>query len=1723
VDVFGLRNKLVGDYAEYVRSFIRIADDRIREYVDTNLEEGLLWPDPLLQLNPAFEPGEYVDQLVQDGILHEECRRIFRIKSDPNEPGRALRLHRHQSDAVRAATSGENYVLTTGTGSGKSLAYMIPIVDHVLRSGPGKGIQAIIVYPMNALCNSQHGELEKFLCYGYPDMKGPVRFAQYTGQERDEAKREIVENPPDVLLTNYVMLELILTRPYEVKNIVKAARDLRFLVLDELHTYRGRQGADVAMLVRRVRDACEANRLQCVGTSATLAGPGTYDEQRKEIATVATRLFGDAVRPAMVIGETLERATPETDLKTADFAAALGDRIQDSHVPHDYAGFVQDPLSIWLENTLGISTEPESGRLVRAKPRPITGPSGASRELSERTGIPQEQCTEAIKQRLLLGYSFSNPDTGFPAFAFRLHQFFSRGDTVYAALGSEEERYITIHGQQFVPNDRKRVLLPLVFCRECGQEYHCVRVSHSQDAGKRVFLPRELNDRASDETGEPGFLYLNSEFPWPLDAGEIGLRLPEDWLEESRGTHRVRRDRRRDVPQHVRVGPDGMESDQGIECSYVEAPFRFCLRCGVSYGHRQTSDFAKLTPLGTEGRSTATTIMSLSIVRNLRLEGTLPQKARKLLSFTDNRQDASLQAGHFNDFVEVGLLRAALHKAVSDTGSRGLGHDELTQRVFNALDLPLSFYAADPDIKFQAKAETERAFRRVLGYRLYRDLKRGWRVMSPNLEQCGLLEIGYLSLDDLCQAIDQWQEFHPALAGAKPQDRARIAKTLLDYMRRELAIKVAFLDRLDQEKIQQSSIQWLEGAWAIDDAERMEHASILFPRQQRRSDYRGSVFLSPRGGFGQYLRRPSTFSDYYEAIRSEESRILIAQLLRALAIAGIVTVVSESADSEDVPGYQIQAATMVWKAGDGTKAFRDPISVPNESTLGSQVNPFFVEFYRSIALDTKGLESREHTAQVTAEDRIDRESRFGTGGLPVLYCSPTMELGVDISELNVVNLRNVPPTPANYAQRSGRAGRSGQPALVFTYCSTGSPHDQYFFKRPDLMVSGSVAPPRLDIANEDLVRAHVHAIWLTETGQGLGSTLCDILDVGGDQPTLALQEVVHDSITNARAATRARERAQRVLLTIQEELGGSDWYTPGWLDEVLSQATLGFDRTCDRWRSLYRAALDQATAQTKIIHDASRGYDDKRTAERLRREAEAQLKLLTDPGNVVQSDFYSYRHFASEGFLPGYNFPRLPLSAYIPGWRRKKGRDEFLSRPRFLAISEFGPRAIVYHEGSRYVTNKVVLPVEQDDLLVTSLKQCPSCGYLHPAKEGDPDLCERCQTPLSTTYGNLFRLQNVSTQRRERINSDEEERFRLGYEVRTGVRFPKVDGHLSCRVATVTTPNGGTLARLTYGHAATLQRINLGWSRRRKKEQWGFVLDFERGYWSRSEHESEDDPSDPMSPNTKRIIPYVEDRRNCLLFEPESDLEPTALASLQSALKSAIQVGFQLEDSELAAEPLPDPENRRIILLYESAEGGAGVLRRLVDDPQAMSSVAKEALRLCHFDPETGDDLRKAPAATEDCEAACYDCLMSYSNQRDHRLLDRQSIRDILLSLIDATVQVSPTDLPRAEHLQRLKNLAGSELERQWLDYLEKRNLNLPSAAQVFVNVCKTRPDFVYENHAAAVYIDGPHHDYPERQERDKQQTGCMEDQGYTVIRFGLEGDWDDIISGYPSIFGSLS
>jgi superfamily II DNA/RNA helicase len=1736
MDVFEFRDQLVGEYERFTRSFVKIKADDIKCHVDAEYAAGRYWPQPMVGLNPAFVPGGDIGNFVAEGLLHPDCERIFRFgKSEQGDLGAALTLHKHQEQAIRVATRRESYVLTTGTGSGKSLAYFVPIVDDVLRRravGGAKGITAIVVYPMNALCNSQLEELEKYLSLGYPKGGEPVTYARYTGQENDEARQKLAANPPDILLTNYVMLELMLTRHSAPDPQVMAqAKDLRFLVLDELHTYRGRQGADVAMLVRRVRDRTSPHLL-CVGTSATMATEGTADDRRRAVSRVASRLFGAEVRPENVITETLYRVTEDAaSTDQASLAAAIAAGVPEVS---DHTLLRRDPIAAWAETTLGLQREDGrvDGRWVRTT-RPKTL-AEAAELLAAASGQPAAQCLDHLRQLLLLAYRTHGPD-GRPIFAFRLHQFVAGAGDAFTTLEPAGKRYVTLNGQQFKPGERDKPLFNIVFCRSCGQEYYPVWATISNKRAVRID-PRELGDRSSDD--DEGGAIHGYFMPDPEDefSADDPDHYPDEWLETAAdGSQRVRQSFRSMRPVPLQVAATGEADERGLPGWFIPKSFRFCLnqQCDVVFDGSVRSETAKLGSLSSEGRSSATTVLTVAAMRHLLKEPSLPAAAKKLLGFTDNRQDASLQAGHLNDFVMILLLRGALLAALRNQAAGLLTDDVLTHRVLEHLRLVPSDFASAPDAKGAKAEQARKALRDVLGYRLYFDLRRGWRFTHPNLEQLGYLSIGYTSLVECAADQAEWTKCHPLLAAASPNVREKLLRDLLDRMRRGLAIKTIYLDADHLEQVRNRSFSELREPWGMAEDERPTTAAVMIARPQPATGRIPvpTIHVSHRSTFGRKIKAKSTWeaaaTAFPQKIDEATYNEIIDGMLDVLTIYGLAEPIDVEGGHK---GFRVPASVIEWRIGDGTG--------------GDSTNRFFLDLYHNVSEMLRGddrflhtLQAREHTAQVDAEERERREERFRSAQLPVMFCSPTMELGVDISTLNTVYMRNVPPTPANYAQRSGRAGRSGQPALVITYCAARSPHDQYFFRDPARMVAGAVNPPAIDLANEDLIRSHIHAVWLGETGQKLGPSVQDVLDKE-KVPELPLLAQIALQVDQPSVRQNAAARGISILQTLHGELSteNAPWFTPDWLSHVIGSAHLNLDSAFDRWRTLFNAAQRQMNLAHEVQMNAAADEKTRREAKQRYDEARIQRDLLLDSRTGMSSDFYAYRYLASEGFLPGYNFPRLPLLAYIPARREKVGRDSFLSRPRFLGLSEFGPRSIIYHEGSTYRVRKAILTVSDADSVSTSSRLtvrrgrlCPACGYGHFDAEADDEKCVNCGTRLDggiPALLDLYRIDQVSTRRADRITSDEEERQRQGYEVITTLRFAEQNGHR--RFTPVAFSEAGDkLLSASYGPAATVWRINLGWRRRKNKSIFGFNIDVASGDWSRDEQAPDDSMDDaPTAKTVQRIIPFVEDRRNVLVIRPAVNLDADEITTLTYALKRGIEGVFQLEESELAAEPLPDRENRNAILLYEAAEGGAGVLSRIVSDPEAMRRVAVRALEICHWRSKSGswtgfDDLDNTDT---DCEAGCYRCLLSYSNQPDHERIDRQSraVLDLLCRLTRAAADAGSAEGANAgDAFNALLNQCGSGLERAWLTGVRDGGYRLPDRAQPLLSEFSTQPDFAYDDTKALIYVDGPHHQQKATKTMDENRRRALRDAGYKVVVFTEDqSGWQGIFGKYRFIFG---
>jgi hypothetical protein len=1110
---------------------------------------------------------------------------------------------------------------------------------------------------------------------------------------------------------------------------------------------------------------------------------------------------------------------------------------------------------------------------------------------------------------------------------------------------------------------------------------------------------------------------------------------------------------------------------------------------------------------------------------------------RKLLGFTDNRQDAALQAGHFNDFMFVSLIRAGFLGALKSAGGSGLASADLGVAQQRALgfDRPAPELRAEwlqePTLRGFNLQEAEETVRQVLAYRVWFDQRRGWRYTNPNLEELKLVEVAYRGVDELSADEELFAGAPPILNRASPAVRARVYRQLLDHMRRWMAIRSNVLDSVGIERMLSKSHARLRAPWGfgIDEKPRQARWLMIGAPSGRTLSVRDEDLIV-RGGSRSALGRALRSEDLWETraardLGSKDIDAVVDALLKAATQHGLV--------SEEVTPFD---STKGWKLNDACVLFR--MGTPDSDAPHANENAFFRDFYANLAEmlcqpshPLFGFEAREHTAQVESEKREVREMRFRYGDkereelqteashlrelgeanrfLPVLFCSPTMELGVDISALNAVYLRNVPPTPANYAQRSGRAGRSGQAALVLTYCSSQSPHDQYFFREPRAMVHGEVRPPLIDLANRDLVDSHLQAVWLACTELPLDASIAELLVL--KDPARPLRSEVRTPMAEERVTVEATRRIQRVLDLLLDQLTplAAPWF-PGrdvYASAAASGALARFQSAFNRWRDLFAAAEHQRDASRRTMDDYSAPAREKDAARTRHAQALDQLNLLQGSGrgsNTQSNDFYTYRYLATEGFLPGYNFPRLPLMAYVPATNDGRGKQTYLQRPRFLALAEFGPWSLVYHEGRAYRVVRALFSLAHREsatadtrLPTESVRICKACGAGH--FDDKASMCHGCSASLGDAeiVKNVYRIENVATQPAERITANDEERRRQGFELQTTFEWAVRDHAVDVRRGAATDADG-EVVHLHYGPGARITRLNKGLRRRANRTQLGFRIDPVYGNWAREDAGGEGDaPDDPTVKPRQWVVPSVRDHKNALLLQPcDRDLSQKTLATVQHALLRGIETVFQLEQGEVLAEPMPTRDERNGFLLYEATEGGAGVLTRLVAEEDALSTVALAALRIMHFDvaeatslPADADGLTDVPNA--ECVAACYKCLMSYYNQPDHELIDRRDghAREILLRLARATTSGLDSAGPRSARASA--DGVGDPVLARWLERAAALGISAPDAEPL---VCAdVRMPLVWRKHYLVAAIG----------EVSAAASDALGDLGFHVVSFG--------------------
>ena len=1732
MNIINIYDKLKGSYKDYISSFVSIKDKRIEQEVNTAIQQEKLWPKALIQFNPNFAQGIGVSDMIAKGLpIHRDLEKFF-----------ATSFYKHQQEAIELGCQDKEFIVTSGTGSGKSRTFMATIFNYILHHQTeckNKTI-AIIVYPMNALINSQSEELD-----GYRQkyemttgMECPFTFGKYTGQEGQQEREKMQQTPPNIILTNYMMLELLMTRAGDEQRLRDCfLANLHFLVFDELHTYRGMQGSDVSFLIRRIKAQASGN-VRCFGTSATMVSDDklTYKQQREKVAEVAQCIFGSTYTIEQVIDETLRVGLSRPSFTIEEIIDSIKAPVPtelDAELIRNY------PTANWIEQNIALRYDETEAKYFRGAPCSIEGIAQKLHEYTDGT-VDVDTCYEHIIAVLNWCNSFNVATTGnTKLLPYKIHQFIPQTGNVYATLGTPADRYITVeeklYCEELSEGDSKVKFFPIMFSRLSGHEMYSVKLETNT-----LLVPRNFDERIdpdADEQDTPatdGYIIVPHE---DEDINDFLLdpnsdEIPDDWFTiDRRGNRRLKPTYSERIPRLIyfnKYGNAAENADLLGECIagiYVASPLRYDPTAKAIYTG-SSKEWSKLSKIGSEGRSTATTVLSYENIIEMKAAD-VPSSDRKLMTFVDARQDAALQAGHFNDFVRIGKIRSAIWNAVQNA-DEPIGSATIARVVFEKLNLNQEDYFNDryKNLRGGRADKVKEVMRKYLGTIIYDDLAGNWQVTMPNLEDCALLKINYEFLHEEITGENGSDRLYdiPELEGLTDEAKEKFIIQIFDFLRHNLCMYSSERTEAAVKDLETQVRDSLKSPWSLDENDKIASSSALcFVKPASKRKAFGKIIAGYRSKLSFFVRDFLAKNGATATINNQDEYIEYMTGLFA-ALGNYIL--------EDDGAYQLDYASILWEKGDEKNVRTDLTKI---RTMGDDIvykpNKYFQNFYKNIPLSEVILEAKDHTGQVAKDERELREQQFRSGEFPVLYCSPTMELGIDIKDLSIVGMRNVPPTPANYTQRAGRAGRSGQAALIYTYCRPRNSHENYYLRHPEKMVSGEVKAPRMELVNEELFTTHFHSTVLSVCPiPQLSKGIADLVEYSNPNDIKLKPEVIHhlqlSDELKAAIKTTFRKAISDTFLSDRLEKEDPYWFTDSWMDNILNSYQSDFDKALNRWRSLYRIAQQQieeaqAIIRNNVYGDNSQEKKDALLKEKRGTELRDMLLGQNQGKNAEENEFYPYRYFASEGFLPGYNFTKLPQRVLL---QYKSDKMETLSRAKSLALSEFGPQNIIYNNGGKFRVKRMMITTDP-----TSHRFVinPKTGVVYKDLENashhvDIITGESLDGVSKLIPGYCIEMQDMIAQENEKITCQEEERSRKFYERKTYFNSDNIRSISKCELKTA---NGNHLANILYIPSCRMTYIL---ESKNDNNSNGFPLDTKTGDWISNERmsaiirERQQEP-DKFS-NIKPVKLFTETTANAIYIQPLQALalaDKGAVRTFLYAFKQAIEDVFQIEGSEIGAEVMGE-EKIPNVLIYENAEGSLGVLGRLVHEADAYRAVVNRAYEICYGTLNELSDEERAKLIPAD-----YTNLLNYYNQPYHQQIDIRKIYGTLRIMMDADIEIREAGQNMSYDAQyealEAERDHNSSTEYEFLKYLYEHRLRLPDKAQpMFPNEYYVQPDFMYGDRIV-VFCDGTPHDRPDVQEDDRNKREVLEDAGYVVIAWHYATPIADFVAAHSDIFTPVS
>jgi replicative superfamily II helicase len=1717
------------EYQDYLLTEFRAKDPELRAALERELNTPLfLAQEPFYQAHRPFKEGRAWKDLPIDAKLAQ-------VMEQRTHQGRA---YSHQSEAIAELLypSPRPVVVTTGTGSGKTEAFLLPAIQNAFEDSvrfAKSGLTAILVYPMNALANDQRLRIEEYLAGA--GMAGAVRVEQYDRSTSQAKRDEMRKNPPHILLTNYMMLEYLLVRPADREEIFANHR-CRFLVLDEVHSYRGILGSNIALLVRRLKvhlararqdwkpEVPEAERprrypiLVPVGTSATIKSIAEHGLSRDEVL----RQRDEAVQEFFSTLTGVEKAT----------IRVLGEELQDVSIPneavypakpgtvdaHDLNVADTETIRTALCTLAALSPETHLDEATRRYRllwdlnrwlirRPMSLSQLAEQlvsEVSERAGFAKSDLEKELEAALVIGAALPDGTPG--ALRLRAHRFVRGGWKFHRCLNPACGK-LHPRGEERC-SECNHLTAPLYLCRGCGADY--LRIVGDIEEGT-------LRPSAQEDEGPEWMICQPQKFDTVAEDDD-----EEEAEEETTPPRRANR-----VPEQIRRRPvlDGSldaanlrfstnSDDFPLQVTLVPARTR-CICCGGTAGSRNV-----ISPVSL-GTSAAVKVLGEGLTETLaeaNRDRPNHDGKERLLVFSDSRQDAAHQARFIIFSSRYDRLRRRLVKLLHQEGSLDIQRavELLGNEAVEIGDSPRA--PDDTDWIQEADKIRIRAWEEAP---LLDEIavNAGYRATLFNL---GLASITYHSLGDYARA--KGQELAENL-GIPLDSLEYLCVSILDEIRTRGALSREMLRYHPSHPAYPEHLKQAEWERKIKAPQGYAAGADGNPIAFREAaETPGGIkchnaWRRPRGGgrspsLERILRHLVT---HFGGPEPDAERMV--QILTFLKRGGFLVPVELFGARQSVRLLQVNADAIRLESTTEESRRRCnvcgfvrssvPVKMPCPRCHG-QLGPWpdrDVVTNRWVKLITKPeyipLVAGEHTAQITTADRAVLEEDFKAPGdespINLLACSPTLEMGIDVGGLDAVVMRNIPPRPDNYAQRGGRAGRRTRVGLVVSYARS-TPHDQYFFDKPREMIAGEVPAPAVSLGNRDVIMRHLYAIAFGAAVPGLAGRMLEYVTATGNVNQEAVDQLI--------AAVSSQIDHS---LSVAQEAWGSD---------VLDRAGLSLQQLRDTLNQLpqrIRYVLDCTALQVKELRQAIDDYSERLNHRQAAiRAGDLISRLLGIPQNQQRdtgqaddtSAGYPLRRFAEFGILPGYEFPSEPAALRLLG---DKHEEDPVTVTRRFGIGQFQPDASVYARSRRWkvIGLDTASPWNQrTEGPAWNYRVCRLCKLRYHAEHPS---CPRCKDagPGQSLPG--YEFAGFIAWKNESPILDEEERYAERNLVRT---YPQWDGKVVARWSVGThwalqLSQNEEVRWVNEGRPPLPREINEGVPMLHADGK-GYLLCPTCGHMLTAQQppaQNQNRGRQRARGNQNQAAGTNGHNANCaqrgaapqpLAIATQSRAEILRLLvpvptneerwqswglSLGYALLNGMQHSFMLGANEIDFE-LEGPwtrgeEDRRYTLLslafIDPSLGGSGYLKRIAEDFHRVAARAKEHLE------------------HEDCETACYRCLKTYYNQRFHDLLAWPQTLAALEELAVAPPQAQPLEPGDLQDptpwLEAFAAGVGSPLELRFLRLFETHGFQpqkqvpvAPAPDKLPISVA----DFAVPERRLAIYIDGAAFHTGDRLRRDR-------------------------------------